>query len=341
MEKVNQVEAMSFKGLNKALTAMLGKGVTANNYEKKNLQGGTVGDVWLVTGIANTSKEKGVPYKIVLKTQEKWERFGDPGSWRREYDLYLSDLGEYFSKELRWPKCYHAEMNEGENETQLWMEVVEGTTGQELSEEMYEKAAYELGRFQGKLYAEKPSFLNEITNLSNDRFLENFYKRYRSWHVVYDYIRSENCEIPKHLCNMLMDIDDQAEEIFKGIEKLPRILCHRDFWVANIFSSNKEIRLIDWDTTGWGYLGEDLASLIADESKLDAMVSLYQKSLPAYVKGFSEYRDISHIKNLYVWERMLLMFGYRIGEWYLDGESEAEKEYQIATLQKIYEMEKA
>ncbi len=333
MEEMNQVV------LKNALTKMLGENITAADYQRKKLQGGTVGEVWLVTGMAKASGERQLPYKIVLKTQEKWERFGDPGSWRREYDLYSSDLGDCFSKELSWPKCYHAEMNEEENETHLWMEYVDGVTGLALSEDMYERAAYELGKFQGRLFAEKPSILDKITNLSNREFIKNYYQRYRSWKVVYDYIRSENCEIPKHLCDMLIDMDDQAEAIFEGIEALPLVLCHRDFWVANIFSSDEKIRLIDWDTTGWGHMGEDLASLIADESEVDAMVSLYQRCVPAYAKGFSEYTDISHMKNLFIWERIVLMFGYRIVEWYLDGESVAEKKYQIATLQKIYEME--
>jgi Phosphotransferase enzyme family. len=49
---------------------------------------------------------------------------------------------------------------------------------------------------------------------------------------------------------MIIEIDDQSQEIFEHIEKLPIVLCHRDFWVANIFYSNGKILLIDWDTTG-------------------------------------------------------------------------------------------
>jgi hypothetical protein len=31
---------------------------------------------------------------------------------------------------------------------------------------------------------------------------------------------------------MLIDIDESANEIFNRIEKLPIVLCHRDFWMA-------------------------------------------------------------------------------------------------------------
>lgn len=60
---------------------------------------------------------------------------------------------------------------------------------------------------------------------------------------------------------MRIDIDEQADEIFASIEKLRLVLCHRDFWVTNLIYAEGNIALIDWDTSGWSYLGEDLASL--------------------------------------------------------------------------------
>ena len=326
------------KTLRTVLSKMLGEKILNTEYQTKTLQGGTVGDVSLVTGTAQTLNAKELPYRLVLKRQGKWKRSGDPGSWRREYDLYASELGASFSESCRWPTCFHVEMNKAETEAQIWMEYVDGVTGLDLSVEMYERAAYELGKLQGKLHADKPPFLDQLSNLSNKEFIQKYYEKYKSWNVVYDYIRSADCEIPKHLRNMLINMDDQADRIFEEIKALPVVLCHRDFWVANIFLADEKIRLIDWDTTGWGYMGEDLASLIADESEVSSMVELYQRCVPAYAKGFSEHVDISPIENLYVWERIILMFGYRIVEWYLDGKSSAEKEYQIETLQKIYEM---
>jgi hypothetical protein len=108
-----------------------------------------------------------LPYRIVLKIQKKWERYGDPGSWRREYDLYASDLGATFSDALRWPTYYHAEINAEENESQLWLEYIDGITGLDLTGDVYEQAELELGRYQGKLYAERPAVLQSLTNLSH------------------------------------------------------------------------------------------------------------------------------------------------------------------------------
>ncbi|WP_028595066.1 aminoglycoside phosphotransferase family protein [Paenibacillus assamensis] len=322
--------------LSLVLSKMLEKTIIRADYQLKELQGGTVGDVLLVTGIAVTSDGENLPYKVVWKTQKKFERYGDPDSWRREYDLYASDIKQVFSDSFRSPECYHAELND--NEIQLWMEYIGGVSGLHLTTEMYEHIAEELGRFQGRLYTERPNALQNLSNLSKIEYTKNYYLRYRSWHVVYDYIRSDDCEIPKHLCNMLIDLDNNAEEIFSRIEMLPIVLCHRDFWVANIFYSDNKIVLIDWDTAGWGHMGEDIASLITDEADVCHMLDYYQKSIPAYYRGFSEYVDVSHIHDHCIYELIVAMFGYRLVEWYKFAESTEDKSIHLDTLQKIYEM---
>jgi len=329
---------MKFESLIYALSRRFKKDIISADCQTMPLQGGTVGNVYLVTGNAVTADGERLSYNIVLKIQKKWERYGDPGSWRREYDLYTSDLGETFSDAFRWPTCYHAEINTEENEFQLWLEYIDGVTGLDLTCDMYEQAALELGRYQGKLYAEQPAVLRNLINLSHADLMKNSYLHYRSWPVVYDYIRSEDCEFPQHVRQMLIDIDEHADEIFARIEKLPLVLCHRDFWVTNLFYDEGKIVLIDWDTSGWGYLGEDLASLIADESDVDHMVEYYQRCVPTYYKGFSEYADVSHIADHCVYEMILLAFGYRLVEWYLHTEDDDEKTKHVLTLQKIYEM---
>ena len=334
--------------LKEVLRKMFKTKITCADCQTRQLQGGTLGDVRLVSGTAQTADGEKLPYKVVWKTQKKWERFGDPGSWRREYDLYVSDLSTAFTKSFRRPDCYHAEISCDDNEIQLWMEHIDGVSGLALTGDMYVRAAEELGRFQGKLYAEQPSFLQKLTNMSRVDYAKRFYLHYKSWGKVYDYIRSADCEIPEHICKMLIDIDENTEEVFRRIETLPIVLCHRDFWVANLFDSEGNIVLIDWDTTGWGYLGEDIASLIADEADVDHMVEYYRRCVSAYYKGFSEYADISHITDDCVYELILVLFGYRLVEWYLnagaDGKSQEsadEKKLHLNTLQKIYEMKDA
>jgi len=320
--------------LTNVLSKMLGEKITRADYRLNALQGGTVGNVQLVAGEAETAGGEKLPYKVVLKIQKKWERYGDPESWRREYDLYASSLGALFSDSLRWPECYHAEISG--DETRLWLKHIDGVSGLDLDGEMYELAAEELGRFQGRLHAEQPPALKSLANLSQVEHVKNFYLHYRGWKEVHDYIRCETCEIPRHLREMLIDIDDNADEIFSRIEKLPMVLCHRDFWVMNIFYSDGKIALIDWDTAGWGYLGEDIASLIADEADVEHMAEYYRRCIPAYYKGFSQYADAPRVSDHCVRELILVMFGYRLVEWYKFDPDK--KTLHLETLQKIYEM---
>ncbi|MFE6078497.1 phosphotransferase family protein [Paenibacillus sp. NPDC057886] len=329
---------INFETLIHALSRRFKKDIISADCQTMPLQGGTVGNVYLVTGIAEAADGEKLSYRIVLKIQKKWERYGDPGSWRREYDLYASDFGATFTDVFRWPTCYLAEINAEENEFQLWLEYIDGVTGLDLTGDMYEQAALELGRFQGKLYVDQPAVLQSLTNLSHVDLMKNTYLHYRSWPVVYDYIRSEDCEFPQHVQQMLIDIDEHADEILTRIEKLPIVLCHRDFWVTNLIYADGKIALIDWDTAGWGHLGEDLASLIADEADIDHMVEYYQRCVPAYYKGFSEYADVSPIANHCVYELILLVFGYRLVEGYLHTENDNEKTKLVHTLQKVYEM---
>lgn len=321
-----------------ALSEKYKQEIISAEYKMVPLEGGGVGEVILISGNATTVSGEKLPYKLALKIQDKWERYGDPHSWRREYDFYRSDFETLFLETFRWPACYYASMNEEENEFELWMEYIEGLTGLELHSHIYEQAALELGRLQGRLYSEKQTVLDNLTNLSNVSLSKNTYFHYRSWPLVYNYIRSEDCDFPLHVRAMLIDFDDQADEILARIEKLPIVLCHRDFWVNNIIYADGKIRLIDWDTSGWGHMGEDIASLIADEADIDRMVEHYQRCVPAYYKGFLEYADVPPIANNCIYEMIILVFGYRLVEWYLHEEDEEKKNKHAQTLQKIYEI---
>lgn len=354
--------------LTHVLSKMLGANIICANYQTKQLQGGTLGDVRLVTGIAETADGGKLPYKVVWKIQKKWKRPGDPDSWRREHDLYVSDFSRVFTDSFHWPECYHAEMNG--DEIQIWMKYIDGISGSDLTIEMLEQAALELGRFQGRLSNQSEDFRN-IVCLNDAGFLEREFNQWHTQTFTYDFLISESCripgflkqmlkddkiqlyngksfeygclrsggcDIPEHLKQMLIDIDDHKETIFNKLKSLPVVLCHRDFWIENIFLSDGGIRLIDWDTTGWGYLGEDIASLIFDDTDVEYLDDYYRRLIPAYRKGLSEYIDISPIENLYIWEMIIIKFGYRILQKYMFTRSPHVKSQQITALQKICEM---
>jgi predicted N-acetyltransferase YhbS len=350
------------------LSKILGKTILRADYQTKELQGGTLGEVRLVTGMVETIDGKILPYKVVLKIQKKWIRPGDPDSWRKEYDLYGSDFEKFFTDSFRWPECYHAEMND--DEIQIWMEYIDGISGNDLTIEMLEQAALELGRYQGRLYKQSES-LHHIVCLGDAGFLAREFSQWHTQSFTYDflisepcrmpgflkqmlindeiqlvegksfeygYLRSRSCDIPEHLKQMLIDIDDHKDEIFDKLKNLPVVLCHRDFWNENIFFSDGRIRIIDWDTTGWGFLGEDIASLIVDGMDVARFEENYHRLIPTYLKGISEYMDISSLEEMYILEMILVKFGYRMMQEYMFSESPEEKSWGMNALQKIYEL---
>ncbi len=350
------------------LSKMLGVEVIRASCRNVQLQGGTLGDVRLVEGMAVTVGGEELPYKVVHKSQKKWERPGDPDSWRREYDLYMSDFGKVFTDSMRWPECYHAQMDD--DEIHLWIEYVEGISGSKLDIGMIEFAAEELGRFQGRL-CKHPEMLVGMDFLSTPDMLR---KNYEQWHtqtfsydfltsdrcrlpeflkhmlksgkirlcdgktLEYGYLRSEGCSIPEHLKQMIFDIDDSKDAVFNSLKCLPVVLCHRDYWAENIFMSDGRLRIIDWDSAGVGYLGEDIASLICDDTETENLHEYCRRLIPAYLKGLSGCIEVPLGFGKYAWELMLIMFGYRMVQDHMFAESPADKEGHVERLQKIYEM---
>jgi len=351
------------------LSKMLGADITNVDYKATKLRGGTLGDVRLVEGAAESVNGNKLPYKVVYKTQEKWERPGDPDSWRREYDLYVSDLGTVLPKSFHWPKCYHTDISGGK--IHIWMEYISGISGNNLTIEMLEQASYEIGRFQSKIFSQ-PKLLKNLTNFGDIGYLKRDYEqwhtqKYSYEHLIsekcplrdshkqalkdgriqlvdgksyeYSYLRSDECQIPQHLKQMMYNIDDDMEAVFNKISKLPIVLCHRDYWVENIFFADGKIFAIDWDTAGWGYLGEDLASLIADDNDFGNFEEYCQKLIPAYNNGISQHIDIANICDNYVREIILIKFGYRIMRGFMFADDNAKREEALDALQKIFEFD--
>lgn len=85
-------------------------------------------------------------------------------------------------------------------------------------------------------------------------------------------------------------------------------------------------------------MGEDIASLIVDDTDIEYLDEYYRRLIPVYYKGISEYMDAPPIENLYIRKMIIIKFGYRILQEYMFSQSSDIKSQQINALQKIYEM---
>ncbi len=339
MNKENNTQDwFSYQDLLQVLTIKFNTQVIRATYQIEKLHGGTVGAVFLITGLASSNAETNIAYKIVLKRQVKWERYGDVNSWRREYDLYHSNLNQTFSKDFAWPTCYKTYLTEDSFE--IWMDYVDGYSGHALTPEMYVKAAEALGRFQGTLYRRQTDKPIALRNLSSKDYIIRFYKHYQAWDEVHDYIRSAECPLPKHLCDMMIEFDERSKMVFDALNQLPIVLCHRDYWNTNIFYQAERIIVIDWDTTGYGYFGEDIASLIADETDPSKMMDYFSQCIPAYQDGFFQSAGIKVNAYQNIHDIILMMFGYRLVESFKFAKNQADQNLAKDSLQAFYEMQK-
>jgi len=140
---------------------------------------------------------------------------------------------------------------------------------------------------------------------------------------------------------MIIDMDKKSEEIWEKIEKLPVVLRHGDFFPPNIFYEDGKIVLIDWDSAGWSYLGEDIISIVSDNSDIDNMIEYYHRCVPAYLKGFLEVSETSQIENTYIYERIIMHNSYRLIDnvnWRGEPKTKDDIKFDLNVLQKIYEM---
>lgn len=349
-----------------ALTKAKGTTIIDATHELESLHGGTLGDVYRVSGVAFSASGEAFPYQLIQKQQKRWERPGDPLSWRREYDLAVSDFGSVFSGTFRAPEFYLAELCE--DHIEIWMEAVGGCSGADCSLEMLGRVAEALGHFQGRINR-RPEALRHLTCLSDSGFLS---RESEQWHqqafeydflcsdastvpdhvrqmirnntwdngksVEHNYLRSSECDLPHHLKQMLIDTDDRREQIFREISRLPQVFCHRDLWVENIFVDDDTIILIDWDGAGYGYLGEDIVSLIVDETPTGRLLDYYQTLVTSYRGAIAQYIDLPPVEDSFMCEMILLKFGYRFLQPYLFSTAPEVKREAALRLHKIYEM---
>jgi thiamine kinase-like enzyme len=152
--------------------------------------------------------------------------------------------------------------------------------------------------------------------------------------LEYACLRSDCFGVPTHIKDMLADIDECKGEIFAELKTYPTVLCHGDFWVENIFYTEGQITLIDWDTAHWGIPGEDVASLIVDDVPIERLEESILRLIPAYLNGLSESGFSSLPSAKLILTMSLIKFGYRIFQKYIfDRDS-----WGISALEKIYEI---
>ncbi|AKB51838.1 putative phosphotransferase related to Ser/Thr protein kinase [Methanosarcina barkeri str. Wiesmoor] len=304
-------------------------------YSTEVLQGGTVGDVAKLFGNAETDNGL-LPFSIIVKTQRKWDRYGDPDSWRREYDIYKQGLNDELPKVLKLPRCYLLEESEGI--TQIWMEFIEGKTGnKKLHGNELALAAQKLGELQAEFHLYGERDLPYLRNYPAVRSSFNLW-----WNRMKSRLSRPIDGFPDELRHILNDYALHANNIFASFDTLPLTLCQGDFHHDNLIfresAGETDIYLIDWDCAGYGYMGEDAVDVLMEAfvySSRDISLLPYfkQKIIDGYCEGVRSRGIDFAMCNTLVRDIFALAWGFRIANLYLFYKDELPKKRCIEILQ--------
>ncbi|MEE9279162.1 MAG: aminoglycoside phosphotransferase family protein [Myxococcota bacterium] len=244
-------------------------------YER--LTGGTVASVYRFRG----PRPNAADWSLILKILRQWARPGDPDSWRRELLLYRSGLFDELPEGFGVPRCLGV-AEPSPSEFWLWLEDVEGATGEEMSLDDHGQAARRLGQLQAPYLTGLP--LPVYPWLTTERWLE-----YGSRHWGAGAIARLRQRVPDGLLRLWAERD----RLLDAFGRLPLTLCHRDFNAGNLFVLDGRVVAIDWDCAGVGMIGEDLADLVCEALvyfgfDLRRAEGLAETAFASYVSGLRE-----------------------------------------------------
>ena len=344
---------LNIESLIQALSNKFNAVVCDVEYSSEVLQGGTVGDVTKLFGQVKIQGETTAqPFELAVKTQKQWIRSGDPQCWRREYEIYHSGLVAKLPQELKLPQCYLLE--ESTDTTKIWMAYVDGLTGNKaLNVAELADAAYQLGVFQAKYH------LQGEMNLPYIRSYPAVHSSFDLWWGYTEALLSKPIEgFPEALRAVLNNYGTHSQDLLGSFDVLPRTLCqgdvHHDNLIFNKSFGETSIYLIDWDSAGYGFMGEDAVDLLMEafiySDRDPTLLPEYrQKIIEAYcrgvrtqvvndqgikIKGFDFNMSKTLIRELFV-----LSWGFRIVDRYVYHEDVAEKRRCLEILEMMLKEE--
>ena len=307
------------KSLLQALSNMLGVLVRDAAFETELLQGGDVGEVYRISGNAVTDHGSH-PFTLVLKKQKKWDRHGDPGCWRREYEIYRHGLDQKLLQTIKLPQCYLLE--ESGDMTHVWMEYIEGKTGNDLIHAPdLALAAEKLGELQAVFHKEGQHDLPFLRSFPAVRSSFDLW-----WGRTKKALGTEIKDFPAELRNTLNDYATRADSLLDALDNLPLTLCQGDFYHDNfIFKSGlngTDIYVIDWDSAGYGRMGEDAVDVLMEafvysDRDVSLMPDFKKCIIDGYLRGVKRGGLEFMMDDTLVRDIFALAWGFRITDHYL------------------------
>jgi hypothetical protein len=214
--------------------------------------------------------------------------------WRREAEFYASELPAQLAEHgIASPRLL-ARFDRSPGAVALWLEDVAGKRGDEWLLGEHVVAARLLGEAQGCALAARAAAEFEWTSR---RFLRGYADKPVEWSLLED---DEVWGLPLVASCLGSEVREagrrllaEREWLLGWMERLPRTLCHLDFWPMNLICRENDcVVALDWAFVGDGALGEDLGNHVPDAAfdsfvAPDELAQLDQATFDAYLAGLA------------------------------------------------------
>ncbi|MFA5341360.1 MAG: aminoglycoside phosphotransferase family protein [Clostridia bacterium] len=324
-----------------ALKKKFNKDIDDVIYEASELCGGTVGEVIKIEGYAISGNR--IPFKLVLKTQNKWDRHLDFPCWRREYDIYLNKLDKSISRFIKLPECYLLEENH--DKTKIWMEFVEGMSGEEdIDDKKLSLAAGKLGMLQADFHKSGNFDLPYIRSFPAVESSFDLWYKYTE-----EVLKKPISGFPNNIREILNQYAMNSNELLASFKTLPLTLCQGDVHHDNLIfrpdNSGFDIYLLDWDSAGYGYMGEDAIDMLLEAflytKRNVSLMNEYKRSiLDSYFTGAGKSGFDYSIPDKTVTDLFAYSWGFRVASHYLYFKTDEQKRRCIDILNVMFNLEK-
>ena len=318
-----------------ALSSMFGAGISDAEYTAETLRGGTVGEVCHIAGHAIGDCAR-YPFSLVLKTQRRWHRPGDPDSWRREYDIYKQGLTDLLPRALRLPRCWLLE--EGDDVTRIWMAYIDGRSGSShLHADELALAARRLGEMQAGFH------LRGRRGLPYLRAYPAIRSSFDLWsNRMLPLLKLPMDGFPDELRKTLNDYAARSKPLLEQFKALPLTLCQGDVHHDNLIFSGSgeeaEIYLIDWDSAGYGFMGEDAVDVLMEafvysDRDVRLLPGFRQKIIGGYCQGAGSRGVGFEMSGQLIKDIFALAWGFRLADLFLYHKDELPKKRCVEILE--------
>ncbi len=236
-------------------------------------------------------------WSVILKVLGSSETTIEPtswGYWRREAEVYQSDVVRGLPEGLAAPRCLG--VTEAPDETVwLWLEDLGQEPVTPLGLDDYHRLAHQLGLFNGRYLCGAPMPTHPWLS---QRWLRGWVDENADAMSLFAESLNERWvhrAFPRRLADELLALWADRERYVCVVEQLPQVLCHLDVFGRNIRTqeqsrSTPQTMLLDWAYVGIAAIGEELvplvvANLVFAEVELNAGRELEDRAIDGYTAG--------------------------------------------------------